>query len=364
MTLTHVTPRDPEAAAWTASVLCFVASAVTVVFTVLGARISPTMTWISYIVAMSMSLLGLLLITGPDRVRAWLWVPVPLLALVVITVLDVGTRDATASGQVFLCLPVLYAASELRPLATAVVTTCALVSVAIVTLTLQPPYQAFSDLLFVGTAILVMAWLLCRAGQRQDRLVERLERQAALDALTGLVTRRVLDETARTVIASSSSGPGTCLLLLDVDRFKAINDRFGHPVGDAALVHLARVLQASSRPDSVVSRLGGDEIAILLPSCPLDTALRRAHELLDAVTSAPLELTTGGWLSLSVSIGVAHAPLHAQDLRELYAAADEVLYAAKRGGRGHVRSRREQAGDPPAIDLREVEVEAPQTYQP
>jgi diguanylate cyclase (GGDEF)-like protein len=82
--------------------------------------------------------------------------------------------------------------------------------------------------------------------------------------------------------------------------------------------------------------MGGDELAVLLPDCPADVAVRRANEVLDAVRTAPLVLSGGTLLAISVSLGVAHAPSHALGLEQLYAAADAALYAAKRGGRGRV----------------------------
>jgi diguanylate cyclase (GGDEF)-like protein len=85
-----------------------------------------------------------------------------------------------------------------------------------------------------------------------------------------------------------------------------------------------------------VSRLGGDELAVLLPGSPSDAAARRAEELLQAVRSAPLSLPDGTLLSLSVSVGVAHVPPGADDLRALYSSADAALYEAKRSGRGRV----------------------------
>ena len=81
--------------------------------------------------------------------------------------------------------------------------------------------------------------LLIRSGEQQDELVARLERLAAVDTLTGLATRRVLDEAAKTAMSSADSHEGTSLILLDVDEFKSINDRYGHPGGDEVLVQLA-----------------------------------------------------------------------------------------------------------------------------
>ncbi len=85
--------------------------------------------------------------------------------------------------------------------------------------------------------------------------------------------------------------------------------------------------------DAVVGRLGGDELAVLLPGCSAATAAERAEQLVTAVRATPLQLADGTLLTLSVSVGVAHAPRHATELRALYAAADGALYEAKRAGR-------------------------------
>ena len=109
------------------------------------------------------------------------------------------------------------------------------------------------------------------------------------------------------------------------------------PVGDDAMVHIAAVLRSAVRAgDAVLSRMGGDELAVLLPDCPADVAAARATEVLDAVRAAPLALPDGSLLAISVSLGVAHAPTHATGLEELYAAADAALYAAKLAGRGRI----------------------------
>jgi diguanylate cyclase (GGDEF)-like protein len=128
---------------------------------------------------------------------------------------------------------------------------------------------------------------------------------------------------------------------MDVDRFKTINDDHGHPAGDAVLQQLAGILLRLSRPDDLVSRLGGDEIAVLLPGCPLPVAARRAEQILRAVRTHAFDITehtAAGQpertcLSVTLSIGLAHLSPRGRELRSLYAAADRALYEAKRRGR-------------------------------
>ena len=276
-----------------------------------------------------------LLVMPLSRARP-LCVVTPLLGVGILVGLDLLTRDATTAGQAFFCLPVLYAASQLRAAGAALVTGCAITGEAIVTVLLLPVGEALTDLAYVATTLLLTSVLLSRAGWQHDRLVEQLTEQAAVDPLTGLATRRVLDAATRSALSGTDGHDGTALVLLDVDHFKSVNDGLGHPVGDAALHHIAEILQASSRPADVIARMGGDELAVLLPGCSYTAAVTRAQQLVDAVQSAPLRLPDGREVALSVSAGASHVPDHARDVRDLYATADAALYDAKHSGRARV----------------------------
>jgi diguanylate cyclase (GGDEF)-like protein len=260
----------------------------------------------------------------------------PLLGVVLICSLNVLTHDGSTAAQAFLAFPVLWAASHLRPTSAVVVTTAALLGDGISLFLVRPEAAAAIDFGFFGAVLVVMTVLLIRAGTRQERLVAALQQQAQIDSLTGLVNRRVFDETLEASVRAPVDF-GTALVLIDVDSFKSVNDSHGHPVGDDVLVHLAAVLSQQVRgKDALLSRLGGDELAVLLTPCTADAATQRAQDLLDAVRSSPLELADGTLLSLSISVGVAHLPRNSDDIRALYSAADAALYEAKRGGRGRV----------------------------
>jgi diguanylate cyclase (GGDEF)-like protein len=205
-----------------------------------------------------------------------------------------------------------------------------------VVLTLQPIDAALTDLVYVGCTLITLSFLVVRAVDRQDELVEQLQQQAAVDPLTGLVTRRVLDEAAEVALSAGESDDGTALLLLDIDYFKSVNDTHGHPAGDLALQHVAAVLAKNTRPDAVICRIGGDEIALLLPGCPADIAVTRAEQLRAAVGASPLALPGGAVLGLSVSLGIGFVDAGDRRLRDLYASADLSLYDAKRSGRNRV----------------------------
>jgi diguanylate cyclase (GGDEF)-like protein len=279
------------------------------------------------------------------RPAAWLWAAYPFATIAVIAVLDIVSLDATVTAQVFFFFPVLYAGAQLRRYATVAICSAAVVADGVVTFTLLPASNAVVDLCFVGTALAASAALLVHAGERTDQLIERLERQAAVDPLTGLLTRRVLDSAVSSALGGAANDGGTALLLMDVDNFKSVNDVHGHPAGDAVLQELARILMRLHRRGDVVSRMGGDEIAVLLPGCSLEVAQHRAEEILLEVRAHAFDVSlhslaadpaSAAHLDVTLSIGVAHLPTHANNLRELYAAADASLYEAKKNGRNCV----------------------------
>ena len=270
-----------------------------------------------------------------SRANVLAWTLCPLLAVVALVVLDLLTDDATVDAQIFFVFPVLYGASQLRPPGSAVMTVSALVGELVVAA--QLPYrQTVAETGYVAAVLVTVSVMLTLSSKRNARLIEHLERIATVDPLTGLVTRRVFDEAAASAIAGRAGAEGTSLVLLDIDNFKAINDRYGHPGGDEVLVQLAKLLLTDMRRGDVVCRLGGDEIAVLMPGCPRDDARVRAEQKLGEVRSHVFRLAGNEAVHISVSIGLAHAPTDAEDVRTLYSRADAALYRAKAAGRGRV----------------------------
>jgi diguanylate cyclase (GGDEF)-like protein/PAS domain S-box-containing protein len=163
-----------------------------------------------------------------------------------------------------------------------------------------------------------------------------LEHLAHHDALTGTLNRRGLTKVFERQVALAESGRGGCVLLCDLDNFKAVNDELGHEVGDDLLVHVARILGRAVRASDAVGRLGGDEFAVVLPRAGMDGA-----RAVGAKVARCLEQATGfAWtdVPVSISVGVAQfAPGRTVDqvLRE----ADRDMYAVKAAGRER-RSRR------------------------
>jgi diguanylate cyclase (GGDEF)-like protein len=283
---------------------------------------------------------ALLLVWAAILLRApWRWlddamVVNPLLATLIICVLDIVTRDASPGGQIAFCAPVLYAASQLRVAAAALVLVTTICAELLTVLLLEPLGRALTDAAYVSVILVIITLVLTVAGVRQDRLLRQLRELATLDPLTGLVTRRVFDEAAQSALDGAAT-TGVGLILADIDHFKTVNDTYGHPAGDDALAHVGGLLRGLAGADRVLCRLGGDELAVLVAGASRDAVMLTAETFVDVVHTSPLR-HAGSELTLSVSAGVGYAETGGLLLRELYAAADASLYDAKRRGRNRV----------------------------
>ncbi|RFF32728.1 GGDEF domain-containing protein [Wenzhouxiangella sediminis] len=171
---------------------------------------------------------------------------------------------------------------------------------------------------------------------RSMRADEELRHLVSTDSLTGLSSRRAFLERGRAMFEEASRGSnGLALMIMDLDQFKAVNDQYGHPAGDEALVAFARICRGVLRDDDLIGRTGGEEFGVLLPDTGSEQAGRLAEKLREAVDSTPVQ-TSAGDLTLSVSIGAAVSTPGMQALNELFKRADDALYAAKRGGRNRI----------------------------
>jgi diguanylate cyclase (GGDEF)-like protein len=177
--------------------------------------------------------------------------------------------------------------------------------------------------------------LLARARTLLDfkNYLDTCEEAAFTDHLTGLANRRRFErQLEREVARTRRYGRPFCLLLLDIDHFKLVNDTHGHEAGDEALRRLANALQAGTRGIDTAARIGGEEFALVLPETDRARGLEVAERLRQAIKETDIQPAG----HITVSIGLAECTVAFSDVRELFAVADAALYEAKRAGRDRV----------------------------
>ena len=170
------------------------------------------------------------------------------------------------------------------------------------------------------------------------QLQELLREQVTRDGLTGLYNRRYFDDVLSGELDQArQQSYDLSLIIADLDHFKRLNDRFGHQSGDALLQAWSELLRQSLRSGDIACRYGGEEFAIVLPRCPLESALKLADQLRSGLASLKLANEVAGKeVSTTVSIGVAHSMAGNRSPRDLIRAADTALYRAKSLGRNRV----------------------------
>ncbi|GAA4605040.1 diguanylate cyclase (GGDEF)-like protein [Actinoplanes octamycinicus] len=185
------------------------------------------------------------------------------------------------------------------------------------------------------TVACIVLFLLVLA--RMAGLVDVQRTMAITDGLTGLRTRRYLEEALRTEAERCRrTGASFAFVLVDVDHFKRVNDTYGHQAGDRVLVEVARRMRQLVRTGDVVARYGGEEFAVLLPGVGPETVAAITGSIHRGVCTAPFAIGDDLLLSVTVSVGVACLPEQATEVTELTRIADQALYAAKAAGRNRV----------------------------
>lgn len=195
--------------------------------------------------------------------------------------------------------------------------------------------------MLVGIAGLWMGLALLGLYRKTVRLIgagtqaEQTIRQLSLhDALTGLANRRFLNENEKHLIAGAKrSGKQMAVLAVDLDEFKAVNDRYGHAAGDEVLVTSAERMKRLLRESDVIVRLGGDEFVIVLGQVDDAAAAREVAGRVVESLSQPIPLAEGGTAHIGASVGVAMCCAGGETLNDLLKKADAALYAAKRDGK-------------------------------
>ena len=168
-------------------------------------------------------------------------------------------------------------------------------------------------------------------------LRETLQRQAIRDSLTGLFNRRYMEESLERELRRATRKQSTVgIIMLDLDYFKHFNDAFGHQVGDTILRDFGDFLKGHVRGSDVACRYGGEEFTLILPETSLDEACERAEQIRQELKFREVQHNGQVYSNLSVSLGVAAYPQHAETADAILQAADAALYRAKAEGRDRV----------------------------
>ncbi|MDH3514388.1 MAG: diguanylate cyclase, partial [Gammaproteobacteria bacterium] len=165
---------------------------------------------------------------------------------------------------------------------------------------------------------------------------DELYHLSVTDPLTGLYNRRHFDSQLEVILSDHlPKNLPVCLLLIDLDGFKFINDTYGHPFGDEVLRTTAQLLKQQVRRNDYIARLAGDEFAMVLKNTDIENATRIAQKLHDCINDTRIPLPVGH-MQLQSSMGVAEAPTHGTNAQDLVSAADVALYHSKRRGRNRI----------------------------
>ena len=172
----------------------------------------------------------------------------------------------------------------------------------------------------------------------RSKAAARMSRFAFHDQLTQLPNRRLFNDRLRIAVAQARRTVGCmAVLMIYLDRFKPVNDTFGHGVGDQLLKLVARRMQQCLRESDTLARIGGDEFVVILPQVEEEAAASSVAEKIRVVLETPFDLPGGYCVSIACSIGIALFPEHGHDAKTLVQAADQAMYDAKEAGRNCLR---------------------------
>lgn len=184
-------------------------------------------------------------------------------------------------------------------------------------------------------SVMITSSFLEREKTRQS-VMRALEHEASIDPLTKLQNRRAFEQASLRAMNDNKLKSRNCgLILIDIDHFKGINDRWGHDMGDLVLAEVAALIRSNVRKSDLVVRYGGEEIALLMPNTPLTVATDFAERIRSLIAEAEHDLG-GQSVRVTVSAGVAVLGVRMSDMNDVVKAADKALYRAKSSGRNRV----------------------------
>jgi two-component system cell cycle response regulator len=198
------------------------------------------------------------------------------------------------------------------------------------------PYGLFSWSAQVSRLIMMLT-----ASALSLALVSRSQKLLELatgDHLTGLFNRGYVDDRLAIELSRASRyGKSLAVAVIDADRFKSLNDTYGHSAGDVVLKRIAELLRNSFRRSDTAGRYGGEEFVLILPEMDIETARKKVESLRELVANTPIAIgSRDQTVQVTISAGVASFPQDGEDAAELLAAADERMFEAKREGRNRV----------------------------
>ena len=288
------------------------------------------------VAALQLAAAGLILVL-PNEVRRKPWVPPAIVIVAIIAVTSAVYFNGERAGgppalnEFFYVWPAFFIGYFFKPRGMVALLTLMVAAYTAVLVAIDPRDAEFGVLfarwIVTVTVITLSALALHQLRRAIDRLRHRLEEAARTDPLTMLLNRRGFDERfALEVERSRRTGDPFALVLGDLDDFKELNDRDGHPAGDEALAVVGQTLSVSSRAIDTVARMGGEEFGLLLPTTGARGAVEAAERLRGDVARACEEQ------SLTISFGVAEFPRDGDAGPTLIGVADRALYEAKRQG--------------------------------
>lgn len=200
--------------------------------------------------------------------------------------------------------------------------------------------ETFSSYLLSSTIAALLSVMMMEYLRKSSLLMLQLQKNSSTDHLTGLHNMRNFEARLSTFSQTAEyHQQKLSLIMIDIDHFKAVNDTYGHPAGDAVLKQLGDLLSStSSRSQDDVSRYGGEEFAILLPQTTHSLVVEIAERIRKTVQKHRFILPSGQTIHLTISLGVAAYPDLTKDTRDLVKKADDALYQAKNEGRNRVCS--------------------------